>query len=130
MLERDSDNYGEMISKKITRTNPLVYNITLKIAEEYAEEWFLFMKEEVLPVVTDGHIIVSSQVNKLLIKEEEEDITYAIQFTFSTVDIYEDKGLQSLATFLRLLDSRYQGKYVYFTTKMEVIHYHMKASQN
>lgn len=119
-----------MISKKITRTNPLLYNITLKISEEYAEDWFLFMKEEVLPSVTDGHIIVSSQVNKILVKEEEEDITYAIQLTFATIEIYEEKGLQSLASFLRILDGKYQGKYVYFTTKMEVIHYHMKVSQN
>lgn len=119
-----------MISKEITRTNPLLYNITLKISEEYAEQWFVFMRDEVLPAVTDGTIIVSAQINRLLVADEEQDITYALQFTFATVEIYEDKGLQSLASFLRLLDSRYQGKYVYFITKMEVMHYHMKASQN
>jgi len=84
----------------------------------------------VIPVITDGEMVVSSQVNRLLVKDDEDDITYALQFTFATVEIYEEKGLECLAQFLRLLDSKYQGKYVYFTTKMEVIHYHMKASQN
>lgn len=119
-----------MISKKVKRTNPILYNITLKLSEELAPTWFEYIRAEVLPVVTDGQVIVSSQINRILVNDDDADVTYAIQFTFSTLDIYEGKGLQSLDRFLRLLDARYQGKYVYFTTKMEVLHYHMKASEN
>lgn len=119
-----------MVSKKITRTNPLLYNMTLKISEEHAAEWFEYMRNEVLTDVTDGQIIVSSQVNRLLVSDDEADLTFALQFTFATLEIYEEKGLESLAQFLRLLDAKFQGKYVYFTTKMEVIHFHMKASDN
>lgn len=80
------------------------------------------MKEEFLPQSTDGQVIVSSQINRILIAQEDEDHTFAVQFIFATKEIFELKGLQALAKFLELLDAKFLRKYVYFTTKMEILH--------
>ncbi len=119
-----------MISNKLTTTNPLLYNITLKISQELSVEWLKAMKEEFLPKSTDGKIIVSSQINELLIESEDGDNTYAVQFTFASKEIYDAEGLPALRKFLELLDSRFLRKYVYFTTKMEILHYCAKTSDN
>lgn len=119
-----------MISKNVTTNNPLLYNITLKIHKDLSEEWLLAMKEDFLPKCTDGNIIVSSQINELLIESEDGDNTYAIQFIFASKTVYDNEGLKALAKFLQLLDSRFMKKYVYFTTKMEILHYHVMPSEN
>lgn len=118
-----------MISKKVTQANPLLYNITLKIDEELSEAWLAAMQTEILPATTDGQIIVSTQINRLIL-EEEGEVTYAIQFIFATKSIFDDQGLKALAKFLELLDRRFLGKYVYFTTKMEILHYYTNRSHN
>ncbi len=119
-----------MISNKLTTTNPLLYNITLKISQELSADWLKAMKEEFLPKSTDGKIIVSSQINELLIESEDGDNTYAVQFTFASTDIFNTEGLPALRKFLELLDSKFLRKYVYFTTKMEILHYCAKSSDN
>lgn len=119
-----------MISKNVKTNNPLLYNITLKIHADLAEEWLTAMKEDFLPKTTDGKIIVSSQINELLIDSDDGDKTFAVQFIFASQDIYDQEGLQSLAKFLKLLDGQFMNKYVYFTTKMEILHYHVKPSEN
>jgi len=119
-----------MISKNITTTNPLLYNITLKISKDLSAEWLSAMKHSFLPQVTDGKIIVSSQINEILVESEDNDLSYAVQFVFATTDIFEREGLAALGKFLKLLDAQFLGKYVYFTTKMEILHYCNKPSDN
>ncbi len=119
-----------MISKNIDTTNPLIYNITLKISEELSEKWLEAMVSQFLPQCTDGEIIVASQVNEVLVESEDGDKTYAIQFTFLSKGVYDEQGLQALGKFLKLLDGQFLGQYVYFTTKMEVLHEYMVPSDN
>jgi len=119
-----------MISNNLTVTNPLLYNITLKIHKDLSQEWLTSMKERLLPACTDGKIIVSSQINELLIPSEDGDATYAVQFIFASKAIYDAEGLKSLRVFLELLDSEFLKKYVYFTTKMEILHYCTVPSDN
>jgi len=119
-----------MISKNIKTTNPLLYNITLKIHEDLSLEWLEAMQSDFLPQCTDGKIIVSSQINEILIESEDGDKSYAIQFIFASKEIYDREGLTALAKFLKLLDGRFLNKYVYFTTKMEILYYHVIPSDN
>ncbi len=119
-----------MISKNIATTNPLIYNITLKISDELSAKWLDAMISQFLPQVTDGLVIVASQVNEILVESEDGDKSYAIQFTFLSKKIYDEQGLQALSKFLKLLDGQFLGQYVYFTTKMEVLHEYMVPSEN
>jgi len=114
----------------MTVNNPLLYNITLKIHQDMSDRWLKAMKEEYLPACTDGEVIVSSQINQLVMASEDGDNTYAIQFIFASKETYDNKGLQALDKFLKLMDKDFLGQYVYFTTRMEVLYYHAKPSQN
>ena len=115
---------------EIKRANPFIYNITLKIHQDLSVEWLAQMKNTFLPQCTDGVVIVSSQINEVLVAQEDEDLTYAVQFIFSTRKVFEDKGMVSLRKFLQLLDSQFLGKYVYFTTKLEILHTLEVPSEN
>lgn len=119
-----------MIYNNVTVVNPLLFNITLKIHKDLAEDWLTCMKEEYLPACTDGEIVVSSQIHLLMVPQEDEDLTYAVQFIFASKTIYDEQGLVALGKFLKMLDSKFQQKYVYFTTKMEVLHSYRVPSEN
>ena len=118
------------MSNKTMQTNPLLFNITLKLADAIADKWLTAMKRDILPYCVDGKIIVSSQVNKLQLSENDNESTYAVQFTFATAHIYNSEGLPALDKFLKLLDKQFANQYVYFTTKMEVLHFVSVPSDN
>lgn len=88
------------------------------------------MKSSFLPACTDGSIIVASQVNEILVASEDGDKSYSIQFIFASREIYDKDGLVMLGKFLKLLDGQFLGQYVYFTTKMEVLHECVVHSDN
>ena len=119
-----------MSKEKVATANPLIYNITLKIHQDLAPKWLDAMINKFLPECTDGEVIVASQINEVLIAQEDEDLTYAVQFIFSTQKVFDDQGLVSLRKFLELLDGQFLGKYVYFTTKMEILHTLEVPSEN
>lgn len=118
------------MSKDVITANPLIYNITLKIHQDLAKDWLLAMKDEFLPLCTDGEIVVASQINQVLVVQDDEDLTFAIQFIFSTKAVFESQGMVSLRKFVELLDSKFLKKYVYFTTRMEVLHTLEVPSEN
>ena len=119
-----------MITRTIKTTNPLIYNITLKIGEDISQKWLAAMKTQFLPHCTDGTIIVASQVSEILVASDDKDKSYSIQFIFASKDTYDKDGLPTLGKFLKLLDGQFLGQYVYFTTKMEVLHECVVQSEN
>jgi hypothetical protein len=119
-----------MMSKDTLTANPLIYNITLKIHQDLAQEWLVAMKENFLPKCTDGEVVVASQINQVLVAQDDEDLTFAVQFIFSTKEIFETEGMVALRKFVELLDSQFLKKYVYFTTKMEILHSLEVPSEN
>jgi len=119
-----------MISKDLIKANQLIYNITIKLNNSISDVWLADMQEKFLPACIDGLIIVSAQINRILLEDQDEDITFAIQFTFSTIALFEKEGIHALSKFIKALDSIYRGQYVYFTTKMEVLYYNRLPSYN
>ncbi len=119
-----------MISKNIQISNPLLYNITFGISDEINEGWLEDMKNDYLTAVTDGQIIVSTQINEVKTDSDKEGNTYAVQFIFASEIIFDQYGLEALDRFLKKLDRKYFGKYVYFVTKMEILHFFSKPSPN
>ena len=103
-------------------STPIVFNLTLKLAIDDGLAMVNYLKQAVLPECTDGSIILSSQINKILMGEEDGDHTYAIQFTYASSQVFAEHKLSSMAVFLKKLDERFAGKYVYFTTVMELLH--------
>jgi hypothetical protein len=102
--------------------NAIVYNLTVKIAKSHSHKWLQEMESKILPACTGNSNLVSSQINKILI-EDPEDHTFAIQFIFPSQAIFELFGIASFKNMVLMMDENFKGKYVYFATMMEVMHY-------
>ena len=102
----------------------IIYNLTIKVAQEIESDLISELKESIIPNLTDGHIIESAQINKLVLPQPEEENTYALQFLFSTEALFKEFRLKKMEECLNGIDAKFRGKYVYFATTMELIHYH------
>ncbi len=103
---------------------PIVFNITIKLAESDAPSFIESLASRILPDCTDGQIITSSQVNRIVLAEQDgDDETFAIQFIYPSSSVFKEQKLLTMAKFLGLLDEQFRGKYVYFATMMELLHH-------
>jgi len=96
----------------------ILYNVTVKVDREVHEEWRRWMKEVHIPDVLDTGHFVSHRFFRLL-HEEEDGVTYAIQyFARATEDIeaYMKRDAQRLQAEHA---QRYKERYVSFRTLLE-----------
>jgi len=101
---------------------PIVYNLTIKLSKEFSSELIDLLSQSILPFCTDGQSITSSQINRILVGDDEEDETIAVQFIYPNGKVFEEQRLRTMAKFLGMVDDEYRGKYVYFATHMELLH--------
>jgi len=111
-------------------SNKLIFNLTIKIDHAVEKEWLEDLINKFLPSITDGKVILSSQINKLLLEQKEEDNTYAIQFVYPSLDLFKERKISTMESFLNDMDADYRGKYVYFGTMMEMVHCNNKMINN
>jgi len=104
-------------------TQAVLFNITVKLSKEDATLLIDALVSDILPACTDGEQIISSQVNRIVLSEQDDDETLAIQFTYPSQSVFKDSKLPTMAKFLGLVDEQFRGRYVYFATMMELLHY-------
>jgi hypothetical protein len=103
--------------------NQYVLNLTLQLDREIIEPWIVELTSTIFPEVIDGEVVLSADVRKIINPNAEEVPSYAIQFTFPSLEIYSNRKLERLSIFVEMMDKSFANKYVYFATLMEVIHY-------
>jgi hypothetical protein len=86
------------------------------------DQWLLWMKEEHLPEIMATGLFERNQFMRLLDIEEEQGITYAVQFFTSTKENY-DTYISNHAPALRLKGTEKWGDQVVgFRTLMKIVH--------
>ena len=99
----------------------LVYNVTVKISKEEKDNWMEWMKQVHIPEVMATACFLSYRFLHLEGYDDEEGITYAIQYTCpgtELLDIYQRDHAPQLQ---QKHKDRYEGKYVAFRTILQVI---------
>jgi len=102
--------------------NALIYNLTLKIGKHISGQWLQEMETQIIPDCSNESSLISTQINRILIEDNEDD-TFAIQFIFPSYAIFEEVGKDMFKKMVLMIDKNFKGKYVYFGTMMEVMHY-------
>ena len=107
-------------------SNHIVYNLTVQVEKDIEHAWLAEIRHKIIPEVLDGEVILSIQLNRIYGPETEEGSNYALQFLFPSVDIFNSRKLERLSILITMMDASFAGKYVYFGTMMEVLHYSNK----
>jgi hypothetical protein len=77
----------------------LIYNVTVGVDKSIEQEWLLWMKEVHIPDVMKTQMFTGSRIYKVLSTENEESVSYAIQYTarsLNEIEVYLEKFAPSL----------------------------------
>lgn len=98
----------------------IIYNVTVKIDVEAADEWVKWMKEEHMPELMKTGLFTDSRLCRLLEQDETEGRTYTAQYFCNTIEDY-NSYIDNHAQHMRDKGfARFGNRFMAFRTVMEV----------
>ena len=96
-----------------------IYNVTVTIEESIHSDWLRWMKEVHIPDVMRTGIFVDNKICKLI--TEEMETTYAIQYTFRTMDDMNKYQKEFAPKLQQEHREKFKDKFAAFRTVLEII---------
>jgi hypothetical protein len=100
----------------------IVYNVTVKVAEEIAGPWLQWLLQEHAPAIVATGCFAGFRAHRLLEQDDSEGPTFSIQYYTDHAEGYE-RYLQNHAPRFRQEGiDRWGERFIAFRSVMEVIH--------
>ena len=100
----------------------IIYNVTVKIDNAVHDDWLNWMKTIHIPDVMQTGYFESHQMARVLLQDEKDGVTYAIQYTckdLTTLQTYSAKAAPALQR--EALERYPDGQMVAFRTLLEIV---------
>lgn len=99
----------------------IIYNVTTKVSHAIHAEWLPWMQQEHIPSVLNTGCFFKALVLKLKWHDDEEGVTYIVQYYSENETLYE-QYLQQFANELREeAFTKWGNQFISFRTIMEVV---------
>lgn len=98
----------------------IIYNITVKVDHSIHEQWLNWLKTPIARMMGSG-LFLDYRICRLLQQDDHEGRTYALQFTLSSMEEYEQYQRAFAPVLQEEYGRYYRDKYVCFRTLMEVL---------
>jgi hypothetical protein len=99
----------------------LIYNVTVGIDVEIEQEWLRWMREVHIPEVMDTQMFASHKIYKVLTTEDENHVSYAIQYAARSLNEIE-RYLEEYAPTLReKVQKKFGDRQASFRTLLEEV---------
>lgn len=104
------------------KTTPMIlYNVTVKVMPSIEKDWLQWMKEAHIPEVLATGKFTDARLWKMMDIDEEDGITYAVQYTTDTIEQYR-AYLDEHASVMRQKGiDKWGDRFIAFRTVMEEI---------
>lgn len=99
----------------------IIYNVTISIDENVAEEWLKWMKEVHIPDVMNTGYFTANRILRVH-AEEEGGKTYSIQYECKTMQQLNDYQEKEAPRLQKDHTDKYDGKFAAFRTLLEIVH--------
>jgi len=99
----------------------LIYNVTVKVVSEIKEHWLEWMEHEHIPEVMSTACFKSFRLLHLEGYDDEEGITYAIQYTCPNSELFEIYQKEHAPALQKKHQQKFDGKFVAFRTILTMI---------
>jgi hypothetical protein len=97
-----------------------IYNVTVNISDDVAEDWLQWMKEKHIPDVIKTGCFVDSRILKVL-HVDDEGKTFSVQYRFLNMNDIERYQKEFAPSLQAEHKQRYEGKFAAFRTLLEVV---------
>ncbi|MCJ8166165.1 DUF4286 family protein [Pontibacter sp. E15-1] len=99
----------------------ILYNVTVSIDNNVADEWLEWMKTVHIPEVMDTGYFLGNQICRVVEDEETGGKTYAVQYTCRSVEDLQEYQRDHSPALQQKVNDRYAGYYASFRTMLEVV---------
>ena len=99
----------------------IIYNVTINIENDVAEERLLWMKEVHIPDVMRTGLFLDNRMFRVLADEDSGGKTYSIQYLCRNMQDYEQYALLHAPALQAETLARYKDKFVAFRTLLETV---------
>ena len=96
-----------------------IYNVTVTLEESIHDEWLSWMRETHIPDVMYTGLFVENTICKLI--TEEKETTYAIQYTFRTMDDLTRYQKEHAPRLQKEHKDKFKDKFAAFRTILEIL---------
>lgn len=98
----------------------ILYNVTVKVLNEFSAEWLEWMTTVHIPDVMATSKFEAYKISEI-IEEENEGRTFAIQYVAPDMDTFQSYQLEHAKRLQQDHTVRYKDKYVAFRTLMHIL---------
>lgn len=98
----------------------IIYNVTLKVENEIADEWLRWMKEEHMPALMNTGLFTENKLCRLLEQDELEGLTYVAQYMCDGMEQYEKYVNEHAQKMREMSFAKFGNRFIAFRTLMEV----------
>ncbi|RIJ37488.1 DUF4286 family protein [Pontibacter oryzae] len=99
----------------------ILYNVTVSIDNNVADEWLQWMKDVHIPEVMGTGYFLANQICRVMGEEDTGGTTYAVQYTCRSVADLQEYQREHSPALQQKVNERYAGKYASFRTMLEVV---------
>lgn len=100
----------------------IVYNVTTKVSHAIATDWLAWMKAEHIPDLVNTGCFTHAVILHLLESDDEEGITYAVQYHAESRALYNRYMDQFAAGMRKKAIDKWGDKVISFRTLMQLVH--------
>ncbi len=100
----------------------IVYNVTTKVSHAIAADWLAWMKAEHIPDLVNTGCFTHAVILHLLESDDEEGITYAVQYHAESRALYNRYMDQFAAGMRKKALDKWGDKVIAFRTLMQLVH--------
>jgi hypothetical protein len=116
---KDASNLNSSASGR--RTGRIIYNVTVKVESQIADEWLQWLLNEHIPVLMQTKCFTDYKVVRLLEVDDSEGPTYAVQYYAQSKADY-DRYIEIYSSAMRRNSVEKWGeRFVAFRSVMEVV---------
>jgi hypothetical protein len=100
----------------------IVYNVTSKVSHAIAADWLTWLKAEHIPDLVNTGCFTHAVILHLLEADDEEGITYAVQYHAESRALYNRYMDQFSAEMRKKAIDKWGDKVIAFRTLMQLVH--------
>jgi hypothetical protein len=99
----------------------LIFNTTYLVADKMHGTWHKWLYEHYIPSMLESGYFDKPQVAKVLTNEQQEGVSFSVQFHISTMDLLESWNEKYAQAFLADFTKRFGQEVLLFSTVLEII---------
>ena len=99
----------------------LIFNTTYKISGSITEHWLEWVKQNHLPFMLADELFSRPQIAKIVGSEDEEGVSYSIQFQIADMQSLMNWHKKNATTFQQHFQSAFGNEVQFFSTVLEIV---------